>query len=170
MLYADSRDAIVISAVAGKRASQGPHAHGLPENGDLLVWRSADGGRTWSSPSTVNDVAGAAREGLHAMASGAGGLLFTAWLDLREGRTKLYGARSTDGGVTWSKNGRAAVKFERNYREAANRSHWLTMAPMSNWPRSRTVTLWPLGKAMDQSRSDCCPARIEARKEMQTCL
>jgi hypothetical protein len=97
-------NAIVISAVAGKRASQGPHAHGLPENGDLLVWRSADGGRTWSSPSTVNDVAGAAREGLHAMATGAGGLLFTAWLDLREGRTKLYGARSTDGGVTWSKN------------------------------------------------------------------
>jgi len=99
-----TRDAIVISAVAGARVSQGPHAHGLPENGDLLVWRSADGGRTWSSPSKVNDVAGAAREGLHAMASGAGGVLFTAWLDLREGRTKLYGARSTDGGVTWSKN------------------------------------------------------------------
>src|SRR6185503_1236010 len=36
-----TRDAIVISAVAGARVSQGPHAHGLPENGDLLVWRSA---------------------------------------------------------------------------------------------------------------------------------
>ena len=53
----------------------------------------------------INDVPGAPTEGLHALASDAKGQLFAAWLDKRGGQgTKLYGARSTDGGATWSKN------------------------------------------------------------------
>jgi hypothetical protein len=52
----------------------------------------------------VNDVTGAAREGLHAMAADGKGRLFAAWLDLRTKGTKVYGARSNDGGATWSKN------------------------------------------------------------------
>jgi hypothetical protein len=28
---------IIISAVAGKKVAEGPHAHGLPSDGDLLV-------------------------------------------------------------------------------------------------------------------------------------
>jgi hypothetical protein len=96
---------IVISAVAGKTLSEAQHAHGLPTDGDLLVWRSRDSGKTWSKASVVNDVPGAPTEGLHTLAAGANGQLFAAWLDHRGGNgTKLYGARSSDGGSTWSKN------------------------------------------------------------------
>ncbi|MBL8210576.1 MAG: exo-alpha-sialidase [Bryobacterales bacterium] len=88
-------DAVVISAIVGEK--------GGGADGDLLSWRSTDGGQTWSSAVPINDVPGAAREGLHAMASG-GGVLFATWLDLRSNGTKLYGAASRDGGRTWSKN------------------------------------------------------------------
>jgi hypothetical protein len=98
------RDAIVITAIAGKDISKEPHAHGLPEKGDLSVWRSTDRGKTWLRTGIINDVPGAAREGLHAIAADSKGTLFAAWLDLREPGTRLYGSRSTDGGRTWSKN------------------------------------------------------------------
>ena len=93
-----AQHAIVISAVGGEKGS-----------GDLLTWRSLDGGRTWVPGARVNDVPGATREGLHAMAAGPDGRLYAAWLDLRHltpGKpgTELYGAYSTDDGATWSKN------------------------------------------------------------------
>lgn len=96
--------ALVISAVAGEKKSEDAHAHGLPENGNLLVWRSTDHGHTWTRGGTINDVPGAAREGLHSMTADAKGRLFAVWLDLRDKGTRLYGSRSTDGGLTWSKN------------------------------------------------------------------
>lgn len=100
-----SGSAIVITAVAGKTLSTAQHAHGLPSDGDLLVWRSTDRGVTWSKGAVINDVPGAPTEGLHGIAADGRGNLFAAWLDHRgEKGTKLYGARSTDGGVTWSKN------------------------------------------------------------------
>lgn len=91
-----SNDAIVVSAVAGEL--------GGGKDGDVIAWRSTDGGRTWSDGVRVNDVAASAREGLHAMAAGKGGQVFAAWLDLRAKGTRIYGSRSTDGGATWSKN------------------------------------------------------------------
>jgi len=100
-----SGDAIVITAVAGNRPETGAHAHGLPSDGDLLEWRSPDGGKTWSGGQAINDVPGSATEGLHALTSGGKGTLFAAWLDKRGGKgTKLYSSRSMDGGVTWSRN------------------------------------------------------------------
>ncbi len=87
---------VVISAVVGEK--------GGGADGDLLAWRSSDGGKTWSKPARVNDEAGSAREGLHAMAAGADGTVFAAWLDLRDGKTTLYGAKSMDGGATWLDN------------------------------------------------------------------
>jgi len=96
---------IVISAVTGKTPSLEKHAHGLPSDGDLLVWRSTDGGKSWSQAIRVNDVPGAPTEGLHALASDGKGNLFAAWLDKRKAEgTTLYGARSSDGGATWGKN------------------------------------------------------------------
>jgi hypothetical protein len=65
--------AIVISAIAG--------AKGKGQDGDLLSWRSTDGGKTWSQPVQINDVPGAPREGLHAMTA-RGDTLFATWLDL----------------------------------------------------------------------------------------
>jgi BNR repeat-like domain len=96
---------IVITAVAGNKPEESGHAHGLPSDGDLLVWRSQDGGKTWSKAKPINDVPGSATEGLHALASDGMATLFAAWLDKRGSKgTKLYSARSTDGGLTWSKN------------------------------------------------------------------
>jgi BNR repeat-like domain len=91
-----SRDALVVSAIVG---SEG---HG--KDGDVVAWRSTDGGKTWSRPVRVNDVAGSAREGLHAMAAGGKNTLFAAWLDLRASGTRVYGSTSRDGGATWSPN------------------------------------------------------------------
>jgi hypothetical protein len=96
---------LIITAVIGKRMSQEAHGHGLPSDGDLMAWRSADGGKHWSGGVVVNDVPGAAREGLHALAGGPGGRLFAVWLDKRAAEgTCLYGARSDDGGISWSRN------------------------------------------------------------------
>jgi hypothetical protein len=97
--------AIVITAVAGKTPSSGQHAHGLPVDGDLLAWRSTDGGKTWSKGIVINDAPAAPTEGLHALAADGKGNLFAAWLDKRSGHgTSLDGARSIDGGLTWSRN------------------------------------------------------------------
>src|ERR1017187_533396 len=63
-----SGKSIVISAIAS-------------EPGDLLAWRSTDGGRSWSPPTTINDTPKAAREGLHAMVGDAEGHLAAVWLD-----------------------------------------------------------------------------------------
>jgi len=88
-------EAIVVSAIIGEK--------GRGADGDVVSWRSTDGGKTWSEGVRVNDAPGSGREGLHAMASG-GGVLFSTWLDLRAKGTRLYGASSRDGGKTWSKN------------------------------------------------------------------
>lgn len=73
-------------------------------NVDLLVWRSTDGGKSWSQPITVNDTPGAAREGLDALAAADSGHVAAVWLDLRSKGTRLYGAFSNDAGATWSRN------------------------------------------------------------------
>jgi hypothetical protein len=58
----------------------------------------------WRQGARVNDVDTIAKEGL--MALGADGEnVFAVWLDLRGNRrNKIYGAKSNDGGKSWSKN------------------------------------------------------------------
>ena len=99
-------DSIAVVAVCGQRLRG--------EDGDLLCWRSSDRGATWSKPERINDVEGAAREGLHALAAGPRGVLISVWLDLRNavhapdqppvGGTELWAAWSDDGGATWSED------------------------------------------------------------------
>lgn len=84
---------VVVTAIGGKI--------GKGRDGDLLAWRSDDGGASWTGPTRINRVEGSAREGLHATAASADGVVFCAWLDLRNQRTEIFGARSTDGGVSW---------------------------------------------------------------------
>ena len=71
---------------------------------DLLAFSSADAGRTWTGPVTINDAPESAREGLHDLAVAPDGRAFATWLDLRLGKTALFAAESTDGGRTWSRN------------------------------------------------------------------
>lgn len=73
---------------------------------ELLATTSFDGGLTWTPPVVVNDVARAAREGLHDLALSPTGELCVVWLDLRSGSTEIWAAASTDGGLTWRKNER----------------------------------------------------------------
>ena len=72
--------------------------------GNLVTWSSSDRGVTWSQAVRINSVTNAAREGLHAMASDHKGNVHAAWLDLRNGKTELWGAASSDGGQTWGDN------------------------------------------------------------------
>lgn len=95
---------MVVTAVAGQTEDTGEHAHGLPSDGDLFVWRSLDSGATWSRGVKINDADAAPREGLHTLAADGRGNLFAAWLDKRGNGTTLYGAWSSDSGATWSKN------------------------------------------------------------------
>lgn len=88
--------AICVTAIGGKK--------GKGRDGDLLALRSIDGGNTWSEPIPVNDSADAAREGLHAMASGPKDSICGVWLDLRSGATEVMASMSTDGGKTWGRN------------------------------------------------------------------
>jgi hypothetical protein len=85
-----TKDVIVVTAVAGSVAATGPHAHGLPSDGDLMAWRSTDGGKSWSKGVRVNDVPAAAREGLHSLATDRRGNVFAVWLDLRKEGTQLF--------------------------------------------------------------------------------
>ncbi len=87
---------VTITAVYGGR--------GKGQDGDIVAFRSADKGKTWSGPTRVNDVEGSGREGLHGMAVAPDGTLACAWLDLRDKGTKLYMATSKDGGAKWSEN------------------------------------------------------------------
>src|SRR5436190_14528944 len=83
---------LLVTAIGGTAVATGPHAHGLPSDGNLMAWRSLDGGKTWSKPVRVNDSPSSAREGLHALAADDQGNVAAVWLDLRTQGTRLYGA------------------------------------------------------------------------------
>jgi hypothetical protein len=91
-----SGDVVCISVIGG--------VQGKGRDGDLLLFRSTDKGRTWQQPVIVNDAADSAREGLHAMAASATGDLACVWLDLRNKKTEIFASFSRDQGKTWSKN------------------------------------------------------------------
>ncbi len=80
----------------------GPEGKG--GNGDLLAFTSSDGGKKWTDPVRVNEVARSAREGLHAMAPGPKGAVCCVWLDLRSKGTEIMSATSNDGGASWQAN------------------------------------------------------------------
>jgi hypothetical protein len=86
--------AVLVAAIAG--------AKGGGADGDVILYRSLDRGATWTAPIVVNDVPAAAREGLHALAANASGLVVLAWLDLRAKGTTIHVAVSRDHGATWS--------------------------------------------------------------------
>ena len=86
-----SGDAVCISVIGHK-------------DGNILLFRSTDKGKTWDQAATVNDELGSAGEGLHAMAASPKGELTCVWLDHRNKQSEVFASTSTDGGKTWSKN------------------------------------------------------------------
>ncbi len=86
-------DALIVAAVGGQL--------GGGKDGDVMAWRSQDNGRTWSGPKRINTVEASAREGLHALTARPDGTVFAAWLDLRDGTMRVYGAKSNDSGASW---------------------------------------------------------------------
>ncbi len=71
--------------------------------GDIFSFNKTGSGN-WHRAGKVNDVDTIAKENLMAL-SADGEYAFAVWLDLRENKqNKIYGAKSTDGGSTWSKN------------------------------------------------------------------
>lgn len=72
------------------------------EMGDIFSF-AKDGADKWSQGARVNDMDTVAKENL--MALGADGdNTFVVWLDLRDKHNKIFGAKSTDGVKSWSKN------------------------------------------------------------------
>ena len=70
--------------------------------GDIFSFVKDQSG-IWSQTMRVNDLDTVAKENLMALASD-GDNAFAVWLDLRDRHNKIFGAKSTDGGKTWSKN------------------------------------------------------------------
>lgn len=70
--------------------------------GNIFSYTKTTTGK-WQSRGRVNDVDTVAKENLMAL-SAEGQNAFAVWLDLRDKRNKIFGARSTDGGKTWGKN------------------------------------------------------------------
>ena len=70
--------------------------------GNIFSYHKDASGK-WSEPVKVNDIDTVSKEGLMALAAD-GQTAFAAWLDLRDKHNKIVGAKSTDGGKTWSKN------------------------------------------------------------------
>jgi hypothetical protein len=70
--------------------------------GDIFSFTEDESGR-WLSTGRVNDVDTTAKENLMALAAD-GNIVFATWLDLRDGHNKIFGAKSVDGGRSWSKN------------------------------------------------------------------
>jgi hypothetical protein len=70
----------------------------------LRFIRSADSGRTWSEPRTVNDGTEFGSHNFHALTAAPDGSLLATWLDARRGKSGVWMSRSADGGRTWAAN------------------------------------------------------------------
>ena len=72
--------------------------------GSIYSFTKATGGK-WIRGNRVTDADSVALEGFVSLAGDGNSSLFAIWLDLRKNkRNSIYGARSADGGKTWSKN------------------------------------------------------------------
>lgn len=72
-------------------------------NGNLFAVNLSKQTNQWSAPVKVND-ADTTAKALSGLGAGKDNIVYTAWLDSRLGNNNLYGALSTDGGLTWVKN------------------------------------------------------------------
>ncbi|SOD80518.1 exo-alpha-sialidase [Spirosoma fluviale] len=77
----------------------------LDKAGNVWAYSQRRDTRKWQKRIRVNDVPDIAKEGFVALTAGPDNSYNAGWLDLRNNeRNKLAGARSTDGGRSWSVN------------------------------------------------------------------
>jgi hypothetical protein len=89
----DAKGAVVVTAPLN--FDEAEKAKRFPTQ-ELWIARSTDGGKTWTKPVQVNEVAKKAPESLHWMAVSPDGDAHVAWLDMRDGRPReqyLYYAK-----------------------------------------------------------------------------
>lgn len=117
-------------------------------SGNLLNWHSANAGVTWSKESIINEIPNSAREGMHGLAGDGNGNVFVLWLDLRESKTQLWGAKSTDGGKSWAKNIRLYKSPDETICECCHPS-------VAFGPKGEIIAMWRnwLGGNRDLYRS-----------------
>src|SRR5215212_7544416 len=70
--------------------------------GDIFSFVKVESDK-WLPGARVNDIDTVAKENLMALAAD-GDNAFAVWLDLRDKHNKIFGAKSADGGKSWSKN------------------------------------------------------------------
>ncbi|MBI1853489.1 MAG: exo-alpha-sialidase [Planctomycetes bacterium] len=114
---AASKEFVTITAACGSKEA--------PSEIDIRCWCSPTAGKTWFGPVSVNSVHGSGREGLQAIAAGPSGEVLCAWLDLRRGKTDLYGSRSEDGGRTWSADSLVYRSLSGSICECCHPSVWI---------------------------------------------
>jgi BNR repeat-like domain len=98
-LAADAEGGISVLYAVGKEVP----GERFPKSA-LRFIRSADSGRTWSEPRTVNDGTDFGSHNFHALTAAPDGSLLATWLDARRGKSGVWMSRSTDGGKTWEPN------------------------------------------------------------------
>jgi hypothetical protein len=98
-LAADAKGGISVLYAVGKEVP----GERFPKSA-LRFIRSADSGRTWSEPRTVNDGTDFGSHNFHALTAAPDGSLLATWLDARRGKSGVWMSRSTDGGKTWAPN------------------------------------------------------------------
>ncbi len=98
-LAADSAGRVSVLYTVGKEVP----GERFPKSA-LRFIRSADSGRTWSRPRTINDGAEFGSHNFHALTAAPDGSLLATWLDARKGKSGVWMSRSTDGGTTWDPN------------------------------------------------------------------
>ena len=79
---------------------------GRKGNADIFFAKSADGGKTFSKNSQLNDDRGVAYQGNPTLAVNSKGLVAVAWSDARNGKDDIYITVSKDQGRTFSANRR----------------------------------------------------------------
>lgn len=110
---AGSWSASPAASAAPPAAAGGGHGGGHPPRpANLNIWlaRSGDGGRTFSPPVKVNDDPDGAEHRFPTLTVDRRGTVYVAWLDKRKQNverpdfSRVFFARSTDGGKTFGRN------------------------------------------------------------------
>lgn len=83
------------------------------DSSDVMIASSDTHGLTWSAPVRINDDAAGKGQYFPSLCVAPGGKVYVAWYDRREDPANyllhFYGAKSTDGGATWTANERLST-------------------------------------------------------------